>query len=196
MQPEAHIGDLAELYAAGALDERERARVEAHLSRCSECLRRTAEAEEVVLMLERRFKIPEDFKSATRPLALARPANRLWTIAAVAAALVVGFLIPHPQSRQSLATLAMIQSHFSHAQFSGSGPAAKVLYARDRSWYYFIVQGSHRYDVYGLREGQAAFLGSTQPADSTSDLFVRSAQRFDAVELRANGAAFERAAVR
>lgn len=195
MEPEAHIGDLAELYAAGVLDDRERAMVEAHVSRCSECLRRTGEAEEVLFALERRFKIPSVLHSAAKPLTLTRPSNRLWTILVVAAALVVGFLIPHPHARRNPATLAMVQSHFSHAQFGGSGPPAKVLYARDRSWYYVIVAGSHRFEVYGLRDGRAELLGSTQPAELTSDLFARTSQRFEAIELRDRGRMLERAEI-
>lgn len=195
MEFEAHVGELAELYAAGALDERERSIVLAHVSQCEDCLRRLGEAEETVLALERRFKTPDDAVAARIPLTLFRSPNRLWYAVAIAAALVVGFLIPHPQSHQSSAMLAMIQSHFSHAQFGGPGPAAKVLYARDRSWYYVIVQGSHEYGVYGIRNDRAEFLGTTRPGGLTSDLFVRSS-RFDAVELRDRDKMVERAAIR
>lgn len=183
MRSDAHIGELAELYAAGALDARERAIVEAHLLRCAQCLRRTGEAEETVLALEQRFEIPSGAGSALQPLAL-RSGGRFWSIAAMAAALIVGFVLPHPRSPQSPATLAMIQSHFSHAQFAGRGPDAKVIYARDRSWYYVIVQGSHRLPVYGLHGANVEPLGTTQATGLTSELFVRGSQRFDAIALR------------
>lgn len=196
MESDMHVGELAELYAAGALESHDRAIVERHIAQCPQCLRRTGEAEEAVLALERRFKVPQDFLLGAKPLMLGRSPNRLWPILAVAAALIVGFLIPRPQSRQNPATLAMIQSHFSHAQFSGSGPAAKVLYARDRSWYYVIVQGAHRYDVYGVREGRAELLGSTRPEGLTSELFGRPSRRFDAMDLRENGRTLERATLR
>ncbi|MBV8343959.1 MAG: zf-HC2 domain-containing protein, partial [Candidatus Eremiobacteraeota bacterium] len=52
MDPEFHIGDSAELYAAGALDERERAEIDAHVAECRDCLRRLGEAEETILTLE------------------------------------------------------------------------------------------------------------------------------------------------
>lgn len=196
MESNSHVGELAELYAAGALDERQRSMVEAHVARCAECLRRTGEAEETVLALERRFKIPDEAAAAQIPLTLRGSPGRFWYAVAIAAALVIGFLIPHPQSPQSPATLAMIQSHFSHAQFNGSGPAAKVLYARDRSWYYVIVEGGHRYSVYGVRAGRGELLGTTQPAGITSDLFAKASQRFDAIELRDDNRVVERAAVR
>ena len=195
MEFESHVGELAELYAAGALDARERSMVEAHIARCAHCLRRIGEAEETILALERRFKVPDDAVAMQLPLVLRRSPTRLWYAAALVAALIIGFLMPHPQA-QSPATLAMVQSHFSHAQFGGSGPAAKVLYARDRSWFYVIVEGAHRYDLYGARNGGTEFLGSTQPVDSTSDLFVRPLQRFDAVELRENGRTVEKATIR
>jgi hypothetical protein len=48
--------------------------------------------------------------------------------------------------------LAIATSHFNHSQFTGpSGPRAKVLYARDYSWYYVVVTGGHSYAVYGIR---------------------------------------------
>jgi Putative zinc-finger len=195
MQADDHIGELAELYAAGALNEREHAVVEAHIGRCEACLRRTGEAEETVLALERRFKVPGDIVGL-RTLSLTRSAKPFWTIAAMAAALIVGFVLPHPAQRPSPATLAMIQSHFAHAQFIGSGGAAKVLYARDRSWYYVIVEGSHRYEVYGSRRGALQRLGSTQPGGVTSELFVRASAPYDALDLRENGVVRERASIR
>ncbi len=75
----------------------------------------------------------------------------------MAAALIVGILWPRAQSQHDVATLAMVNGHFSHAQFAGTGPKAKVLYARDRSWYYVIVAGTGRYDVYGVAGEQSRF---------------------------------------
>jgi len=86
-----------------------------------------------------------------------------------------------------------IDSHFSHAQFSGNGPPAKVIYARDRSWYYVIVSGSRRFEVYGLRGTQATRLGTTVPRGETSELFVRKQPRF---ELRDGATGIENASVR
>ncbi|MBV8196715.1 MAG: zf-HC2 domain-containing protein, partial [Candidatus Eremiobacteraeota bacterium] len=51
MIPNAHIGDDAELYAAGALTRDEHAAVDAHIAQCPDCLRRVGEAEETVLAL-------------------------------------------------------------------------------------------------------------------------------------------------
>lgn len=197
MDPEMHVGELAEAYALGALEPTERNAVEGHIALCTECLRRVGEAEETLLALERASKVVKEppGEGIVLPFA-ARSAISWWAIPAIAAAFIIGFLAPHFAPQSNVATLAMIQSHFSHAQFGGNGPAAKVLYARDRSWYYVIVVGSRRFDVYGLQGSRATRLGATEPKGSTSELFVRSMLRFDRIELRASGATLESAAVR
>jgi hypothetical protein len=198
MESEMHVGELGELYAAGALDERERAVVEAHVARCDACLRRLGEAEETVLALERGSKIADEVRFAGKPLGFVQRRSWGWTVLAVAAALIVGFLVPHSTPQQNPAMLAMIHSHFSHAQFSGtaSAPAAKVLYARDRSWYYVIVEGAHRYDVEGLANGRVTSLGATEPNGATSELFSQAKMGFDRLELRDRGTPIESARIR
>lgn len=196
MDPEFHIGDSAELYAAGALDERERAEIDAHVAECRDCLRRLGEAEETILTLERVSVAEPPHRTASVVPLQRRSVASWWLAVATAAAFIVGFVIPHGAPRSNVATLAMIGSHFSHAQFAGTGPAAKVIYARDRSWYYVIVAGSGRYDVYGIRNGRALDLGATQPQGATSELFKRIGKPFDRLELRNRGAALETAAIR
>jgi hypothetical protein len=197
MEFEMHVGELAELYAAGMLDERERASVEAHVAQCAECLRRVGEAEETVLALERRFKTSDAMPSLRR-LTLARAPASWWVAPAIAAALLVGWLLPRPGSPTNPATFAMVHSHFNHAQFTGAAgaPSAKVLYARDRSWYYVIVDGRHRLDVYGITGAQATALGTTSPNGNTSALFSPARVPFERVELRNRGTLVETAAIR
>jgi hypothetical protein len=196
MEREFHVGESAELYAAGALDAREQAEVEAHVAECADCLRRLGEAEETVLALER-----VDVAESTRPVARVLPSRTRsvpawWIAAAAAAAFIIGFLAPHAAPRPGVAMVALIHSHFSHAQFAGTGPAAKVIYAHDRSWYYVLVAGTFRYEVYGLRAGRAVDLGTTTPQGPTSELFARVAANFDRLELRENGTTIESAAIR
>jgi hypothetical protein len=198
MERGRHIGDEAELYALGMLDDLKRAAVETHLAGCNACLRRVGEAEETVLALERRcVAAPIPFARGV-PLTFERRGISAWWLApAAAAALIVGLLLPRPASNQNAALLAMINSHFSHAQFAGqSGPPAKVLYARDRSWYYVIVSGGHRYEVYGIQAGVAHDLGATSPGEGTSQLFVRTTMRYDRLELRNGRQVVETAAIR
>ncbi len=188
MQADEHIGEAAELYAAGQLDAAETAAIEAHAAGCEACLRRLGEAEEAVLALERVNK-PFAPPPATDVLRFARRGiSPWWLVPAMAAALLVGMLWPRAQSQHNVATLAMVNGHFSHAQFAGTGPKAKVLYARDRSWYYVIVGSNRRYDVYGAVGADRVSLGSTNSAGSTSELFVRMLERFDHLELRGAGA--------
>lgn len=197
MNQNAHVGDAAELYAAGALAPEERASVDAHIAHCSECLRRVGEAEETVLALERVNAESPAGMRGTKVLPFQRRGVPLWWVpVAAAAALIFGLFLAHRPPQNDAATLAMLHSHFAHAQFAGNGPAAKVLYARDRSWYYIIVAGNHRYEVDGIRSGQALNLGSTQPKSQTSELFSSTPARFDRIELRDAGKTLEAAAIR
>lgn len=196
MQANEHLGEAAELYAAGQLDAAEIAAIEAHASACEACLRRLGEAEETVLALERVNK-PLAPPAETNVVPFARRGiSPWWLVPAMAAALLAGMLWPRAQPQHNLAMLAMVNGHFSHAQFAGTGPKAKVLYARDRSWYYVIVAGTERYDVYGVAGDNRASLGSTKPAASTSELFVKMKERFDHLELRGGSGAMETATIR
>ena len=189
MRADEHIGEAAELYAAGQLDAAELATVEAHAAGCEACLRRLGEAEETVLALERE-NAPVAIPVATNVLQFPRRGiSAWWLVPSMAAALLVGILWPRAQSQHDVATLAMVNGHFSHAQFAGTGPRAKVLYARDRSWYYVIVAGTGRYDVYGVAGNNRVSLGSTNAVGSTNELFVKMRERFDHLELRDGGAA-------
>ncbi len=95
---DVHIGENAELYALGSLGDLERAQVEAHVANCAECLRRVGEAEETVLGLEREtaeVPLPSDVRAPE--FRSRRPVARWWMGAvAAAAALIIGYLLPHP----------------------------------------------------------------------------------------------------
>lgn len=190
-----HIGEDAELYALSSLTEIERARIDAHVATCQPCLRRLGEAEEAVLALEPQTpSLPLPQRPALRfP---ARQRGAWWTVPAVAAALIVGFLLPHPPGARPSPQIAMLHSHFNHAQFAGSGPLAKVLYARDRAWYYVIVEGAHAYTVVGVNGSSATALGRTTSHGETSDVFVTNARPFDHIELREGSSLIETAQIR
>lgn len=198
MEANAHIGDNAELYAAGALDARERAAVEAHVVRCGECMRRLGEAEETVLALERDVRVDPLAFAIAAPLRLRRREVPAWWLpVAAAAALVVGAFLPSLFAQREPASLAMIHSHFNHAQFSGrNAPPAKVIYARDRSWFYVIVEGSHRYAVYGIAGGTSVNLGTTSPRGATSELFSNAQSDYERIELRDDARVIETASIR
>ncbi len=197
---DVHIGDNAELYALGSLSDIERAQVEAHVENCADCLRRLGQAEETVLGLERETPpVPLPVDARAPEFHSRRPVARWWIGAvAAAAALIIGFLLPHPTSQPAgdVAHVAMLHSHFNHSQFAGNGPLAKVLYARDRSWYYVIVEGSHAYAVDGVNPTGTTTLGTTAPRNGTSELFVPHAQRYARIELREGTSVVESAQIR
>lgn len=188
---DVHIGERAELYALGLLDLEESAEVDAHAAYCPQCLRQLGEAEETVLHLER----------GAEPLRRRPHLPAAWI--AVAAAFLIG-LLPYAASlvregaaspadaTHNAAVLAMVGSHFQHAQFVAAvpgAPRAKAIYARDGAWLYVIVAGTHPY----LVAGDGKPLGSTRRAGATSELFIRPTLPLHAVVLRDGGRIVARA---
>ena len=131
-----HIGEHAELYALGQLDELESSRVERHARTCDACARRLGEAEEAVLGL-----IESGDVAAEPPIELDRRVRfsgqppRAW-IAAVAAAFLVGLLpwgvttLRHSDqgtgSNQQLAMNAMLAGHFLHVPVAPLSPGCSA----------------------------------------------------------------------
>jgi len=198
---DSHVGENAELYALGLLDATEQSELMQHIRACTECERRVGEAEETVLALERgkrEVPVARDERIRFEPVRAARfPA---W--AAIAAAFAIGLLPSlwfgtHRTAPHDVAAIAMIESHFNHAQFTGANaPPAKVIYARDRSWLYVLVTGSHRYDLYAVRGSSARLLGTIQPQPASSEIFVTQPGALEALELRDGSAVVESAKVR
>ncbi len=202
---ELHVGDLAELYVLGELDPSERAAVEAHIASCVQCLRRVGEAEETLLALERGDLAEPTPEFLDRRMRFAAPpVQRYATLAlAVAAGLVLGILTmlpavlrPHDQP----ALVAMVNSHFNHAQFAPvaaqSAPGAKVIFARDKSWLFIVANGSERYAVYAIAPTGATRLGELHPEGSSSTLYIDHPVTAVSVELRDGATVLERAALR
>ena len=197
----SHIDELAELYALGSLSAAERAAIDAHAATCVECLRKLGEAEEAILALEGQYAPVEPPATLNSRLRFERSHARWWV--AIAAAFVIGLLpsvwfASQRGGEANLAAIAMLHSHFNHAQFVGAAnaPIAKVLYPRDKSWIYVMVEGSERYDVYAISGSVATKLGSITPQGSTSNLFVQNPGALDRVELRDGATVVESAQVR
>jgi hypothetical protein len=195
-----HIGESAELYALGELDELEAARVERHARACTVCATRLGEAEATVLQL-----VEAGGVAATVPEALDRrvrfgtPASstRAW-LAAVAAAFVLGLLpwgwtMTQPRSNDAAqpAIDAMLAGHFVHAPLlplQAGAPPAKVIYAREGGWIYVLVgAGSSSLDIATVSGGRIAVVAALAPSKATRASFVKIAERVDAVELLQNG---------
>lgn len=198
-----HIDDLAEFYALGDLSAAEKLAVEQHVVTCQACLRKLGEAEEMLLTLEQQYAATAPPRFLELGLNLDRRApSRWWWV--VAAAFALGLLpsmfawLGRGPSDTNLAAIAMLHSHFNHSQFTGAGdaPSAKVLYPRDRSWIFVMVEGDKRYDVYAVNGSTATKLGAISPQGATSNFFAQHPGALDGVELRDGTTVVERAQVR
>lgn len=176
----AHVGEAAELYALGALDDRERAQVEAHAAQCDACATALGSAESTVaaLITERAPSAPLDrrMRSAFMP----RPAWQTWSPLA-AAAIVLAIVLPlwftRPASPPSNADaiVAMTNSHFTHSQFgalAASAPKAKVIYARTGAWWYVIAQTNRAYTVAVVENGKLRRIGTLHANGNAAQLYV------------------------
>ncbi len=91
-----HIGELAELYVLGSIDDGERASVERHIRSCVECANRIRDAEETLVFisdLEEHHEPPETTaeRFATR-LALSRAEQKSLSLKVVTTAVVIGLM--------------------------------------------------------------------------------------------------------
>ena len=208
----AHLGDLAELHALGALEPHERAHVEAHVANCVSCARSLGEAETMVAALSDAFvpqvEPPERLGAriaasgkmfaSPAPLGSARGRRRLPNYYATAAALLLavgvggGALIERSadvrQAEHDSAVLATIAtSHFNHTTLTARAPAApvtKVLYARDGAWLYVVIDGTTCDCRVVLRSSDGERdLGRPIVRGSTATLFVTDAARPNSIEL-------------
>ena len=203
-----HLGEYAELYALGVLDPEERQSVERHLAGCAACTREVGIAEETVVALDDATvpqvdppaELGKRIAASASPapsnvVAFQRPAGlgRQWALAA-SIALIVGLGSgvaldrglggSQATTNDEPAWQTIAASHFLHASFQPAFPGAtprlvaKVLYARDGSWLYVIVDsGAAGYRVVGRSEKGALDLGALRLGKSTSTLFVRTPDR-------------------
>lgn len=195
-EPDAHVGEDAELYALGELDAIARERVDRHVRACGECARRVGEAESAVLGLIE-GDAGEIAPHALRPFRVAagRPAWQ-WA-AAVAAAFVLG-LIPWLVSMratappaQQLAMTAMLDGHFMHAPFAAANPGApnaKAIYARNGAWIYVLAAPADgALDVVAVSNGKRSKLGTIAPGTATRGAFFTEIVPADKLELVRDG---------
>lgn len=184
-----HPGDDLQLYALGDLAPEERNAVEAHLADCAECSRIVGEAEKTLADLT---GLLPPFRAPRR----ARFTPAFWR-GAVAAAFIAGLilagstlgLLHQAQNRNDdvRAQLAMTHAHFGHVQLTPlaeGAPAAKVIFARDRSWLYAIVDdGRAAFQLVGVDAAGRHVLGTLAGHGSTSSLFVDKLPEVSQVEL-------------
>jgi hypothetical protein len=199
----------ASLYALGSLERRETDAFDREAATCDECAQLLAQASDALARI-----VLEDAAPAFTPprLVTGRKRPRIATtvsFAAVAAAIAIAFLsawrlaVVDLQLRANdLALSAIVGSHFSHAQFvskTAGAPPAKLLYARDHSWLYIVVQRPTQRltaESFENATATAAVLGSVPPAHGPSAIFIRPATRVTAVVLvDSRGTVIERASL-
>ena len=205
---DSHVADLAELYALGALDERDRAAIEAHLQKCPSCAAFVASAERDVALiasLEARHGAPPELQGrierlidsgATTRVSAARP--RLWTLpAALAAALIAGLLPSIYFWRESremhdamLAQSAAIERVAAAPHRTSAfhpmpgGPPAEVMYAPDGSWYVVVVRNSVKtLAVVWMHDGERTMLGKATPRGAVAMLYLPKSHRMEHLAL-------------
>jgi hypothetical protein len=194
MTQSPHVTELAELYALGTLDERERALVDAHVRGCDACAARLGEAEATVaqLVVERTPSRELDRRmraafTARTPLRARLPWR--WAAPLAAAAFVLG-LIPSLllwsgvfgagsfAGDQQQAVQAMVNSHFAHAPFvpvAPDAPKAKLIYGRTGGWRYIVAQTAKPYDVAVQSGAQTVSLGKLRVSGNAAVLFIERA---------------------
>lgn len=203
-----HVEDRAALYALGALAEDDRAVVDAHLRECPACARAVGAAENDVALIasmEPQQTAPAslagriDRMLETRPLVTRRRVRTsLWpSAAALAAALVLG-LLPSAYfwSENRALRGAMLAQNEVMDRLAGTthrtatfaspeaGPAAKVMYAPDGSWYVILIRNASKtLQVAWMHDGQQTMLGSAVPHGDLAMLYLPKSHRMDQLAL-------------
>lgn len=203
-----HLGDDAELYPLGALDDDAAREVERHIAGCPLCAERVAQAGGVAASLASALPAVEPSPALQRRLSQAlHPERRAgerfadlngWSFA-LAAVFALAFLalgwktlaLRGQLAADDLALVTVVHSHFNHVSMtprSANPVAAKVLYARDGSWLYVIADkpGGTLRVVARTTAGSAA-LGVLAASGQTAGLLVRPPARVESLVLQREG---------
>lgn len=185
-----HIGELAELYALGVLDDAERTQVEAQAQTCAECAKRLGEAEMLIAGTVAEREPPAELDARMREAFAPRRAFAPRWGALVAAAFILGLLpgliFATLERRQpsgfendrDKAISALVNSHFVHAQFTAltpDAPKAKVIYGRGKTWRFFVAETNRAYTVESQDGGKTQKLGTLHVSGNAAELYVPDA---------------------
>jgi len=194
-----HVGENAELYALGALDDFTRTAIDRHGAGCLECTRLLGSAEEHVARMaaaEPSRELPAILRQRLRLHApSARAGWPAWT--ALAAALLLA-TVPSAYFWQQTRVLHEAMSVHADAmdRLAGSsvrsatftpmtgGATARVMYAPDGSWYVVLVRGaSAALDVAWMHDGRRTMLGTARSYGDLAMLYLPKSHRMDQLAL-------------
>jgi len=198
-----HIGENAELYPLGLLDDEASRSLELHIAECSSCAERVSQAQGAAAILattlpaaQPSMALERRLRAAMQPQALRGRRRPNFARLAFAAALVLAFLALGWQTlvlrgrlaSQDLALVTLVHSHFNHASTvpeSNNPVTAKVLFARDGSWIYIIAdKPSGTLHAIGRTKAGTSDLGALSNNGNTATLLVRPTQRIQSIVLR------------
>lgn len=194
----AHAGDVAELYALGALDEVARRRVDAHLRTCAQCRKLVGAAERDVALIasmEPRHDAPPQLEAK---IDAALGARAPWPLPlAIAAAIVIGLMpavylwsvnraLHATMLAQTAAMQRLAAGPHRRAEFQPMEPAppAEVTYASDGSWYLIVVHDTRKaLAVAWMHGGERTMLGYAVPNGNVAMLYLPKSHRMDRLAL-------------
>ena len=183
-----HLGDDAELYALGALDDAERVHVDAHAATCGDCLRRLGEAEAVVAAMIA-ADLPEAVLAAPARTRVSRLPHALQWLA-VAAAICI-FALPaayfareNARMHASMHANEMLAARIASDDLQSAGftsmhggpMRARVLYDRAGDWYCVIVDRSQApmQIAYVREDGSMEIIGSVAMRPGAPSMAIMS----------------------
>jgi len=201
-----HLGEDAELYPLGILDDDAARNVELHIAQCSACAQRVAQAQAVAVSLAAALPLATPspalerrLRESVRPQPTAKLHASLFPFA-LAAAFALAFLglgwqalvLRERLQSEDVALVTMVHSHFNHVSMnpqSASPVAAKILYARDGSWIYIIADkpGGTLHAIARTALGSTD-LGALMSTGETATLLVHPRERIVSVTLQRAGA--------
>jgi anti-sigma factor RsiW len=196
-----HLGELAALYALGALDAREAADADEHLARCEACRRLLAQAQTdltAMELLRPEVEPPAQLRGRIQRSLTASPRKPLRRAGlAIAAAILVAVLPAGYLVQQNLAmhqsmlveseAMARVASS-PHRTVAFAGTDARVMYAPDGSWYCVVIRGaSTPLHVVWPHDGQQTMLGTAVPHGNVALLYLPKSHPMRTLSLMLDG---------
>jgi hypothetical protein len=201
-----HLGDDAELYPLGMLDDDAAREVERHIAHCSDCAERVAQAQTVAASLAAALPAAIPSPALERRLSESVRSRRgeskvranplRYALAAAVALIFLGLgwqtlMLRGRLANDDVALVTMVHSHFNHVSMSpeSANPvAAKILYARDGSWIYIVADkpGGTLHAI--AQVGSATTdLGALVSTGESATLLVRPRERIASITLQRTG---------